>query len=273
MTPEENKGLVPQDFEIIDVHNHVFPDRVALRGAESIRDYYGLPLCGDGTLQTMLQSASQYNVKKVVVCSAALRPEKVRTANEFAASQRVLDNRIVSLGTTHAAVEDQEEVFRQIEAAGLCGVKIHPEFQGFAVDDERLFSAWKEAIRLKIPVLFHIGDPQSDLSSPKRLYRVMERFPELTVVAAHMGGYRAKEEAECLVGTHCYFDTSQWHYYLTEEELLSRIDKHGEERIVYGCDYPLNVPAAEIEKLYRTALSEDAKRKIFYANAKKLFRL
>lgn len=261
------------DFEIIDVHNHVFPDKIALRGAQSIRDYYGLPLRGDGTLKTLLEDAAPYPVKHLLICSAALRPEKVRTANEYTAVQRAVDGRIVALGTTHAEVENQEEVFRQIEAFGLCGIKIHPEFQGFAVDDERLFPAWKEAIRLKLPVLFHIGDEKSDLSSPFRLYRVMERFPELCVVAAHMGGYRMKEQAECLVGTHCYFDTSQWFNYLSEEELLERIDRHGADRILFGSDYPLNVPSAEIERLWATALSEDARRKIFYTNAKKLFRL
>lgn len=273
MSQTQKRMAPPPDFEIIDMHNHVFPDHIALRGAESIRDYYRLPLLGDGTLDTVLDDAARYNVRRVVLCSAALRPEKIRTANEFTASQREKDPRVVALGTTHAEAPDQRAVFRQIEAYGLSGIKIHPEFQGFAVDDERLFAAWEEAIRLKLPVLFHIGDTQSDLSSPRRLYRVMERFPELKVVAAHMGGYKCKEEAECLVGTHCYFDTSQWYNYLREEELLERIHKHGVDRIVYGCDYPLNLPSREIELLYATDLNEEEKRKIFYQNAKKLFRL
>ena len=270
---EEMTAMVPSDFEIIDIHNHVFPDRVALRGAESIRDYYQLPLLGDGTLKTVLESASCYNVRHIILCSAALRAEKIRTANEFIAMQRGADNRIVAIGTTHADAPDQTAVFRQIEAFGLAGVKIHPEFQGFAIDDERLFPAWKEAVRLGIPVLFHVGDPTSDLSAPRRLFHVMERFPELKVIAAHMGGYMMKEEAKCLVGTHCYFDTSQWYNYLSEADLLRRIESHGPDRILYGCDYPLNLPKNEIERLYATALGEEEKRKIFYTNAKKLFRL
>ncbi len=273
MEQKERKCAVPQDFEIIDVHNHVFPDKVALRGAESIRDYYELPLRGDGTLATVLESASRYHVRHLVLCSAALRPEKVHTANAFVAGLRSLDPRLVALGTTHAEVEDQEAVFREIEELGLSGVKLHPEFQGFAIDDARLFPAYREAARLKIPVLFHVGDPKSDLSSPRKVYRVMEKVPELVVIAAHMGGYRAKEEAECLVGSHCYFDTSQWFYYLTEEELLKRIEKHGADKILFGSDYPLNVPAEEIARLYATALDAESKRKIFFENAKKLFRL
>ena len=261
------------EIEVVDVHNHVFPDRVAMRGAESIRDYYNLPLRGDGTLQTLLDDSSAFNVTHIVLCSAALQPQKVHTANEFVAARRTLDSRIVSLGTTHAGVDDQAAVFEQIEELGLSGVKIHPEFQGFAVDDRRLDSAWNEAIRLDIPVLFHIGDPKSDLSSPRRLYQVMERFPELKVIAAHMGGYQAKVEAECLVGTHCYFDTSQWFYYLSEQELLKRIEKHGIEKIMYGCDYPLNVPSDEIRRLYNTHLNLCDKQKIFCENAKRLFKL
>lgn len=273
MSQETITRKVPSDFPIIDVHNHVFSDHIALRAAGSIRDYYELPMYGDGTLSCMLERARGYRVEHFLICSASLRADKVRAANEFTAVRRAVDPRIVALGTTHAGVPDQYEVFRQIEAFGLAGIKIHPEFQGFAVDDERLNTAWEEAIRLRLPVLFHIGDPKSDLSSPRRLYRVMERYPQLKVVAAHMGGYQSKEEAECLVGTHCWFDTSQWFYFMSEEELLSRIERHGADKVIYGCDYPLNVPDAEIERLYATALSEEDKRKIFYANAKALFRL
>ena len=260
MEQTENRMTPLKEFEIIDMHNHVFPDKVALRGAESIRDYYELPLRGDGTLATVLESASRYRVRHLVLCSAALRPEKVHTANTFVASLCEQDSRLVALGTTHAEVDDQEAVFAEIERLGLSGVKLHPEFQGFAIDDERLYPAYREAARLNIPVLFHVGDPKSELSSPKKVFRVMEKVPELVVIAAHMGGYKAKEEAECLVGTHCYFDTSQWFNYLTESEFLERIEKHGSEKILFGSDYPLNVPAEEIVRFYAVCMDDETKR-------------
>ena len=273
MSQNQNPLLPAEDLPIIDVHNHVFPDRIARRAAESIRDYYDLPLKGDGTLACLLASTGGYRLEHFVICSAAVKAEKVRTANEFTAVQRAEDPRIIALGTTHAGVPDQVEVFRQIEAFGLSGVKIHPEFQGFAIDDPRLDEGWRQASRLKLPVLFHMGDTQSDLSSPRRLYRVMEKHPNLTVIAAHMGGFMAKEEAQCLVGTHCYFDTSQWHYYLSEAELVERIERHGADKVLYGCDYPLNIPSEEIERLYAVPLPEDVKRAIFCGNAKRLFKL
>lgn len=274
MTKEFNTDFKnTPDFPVIDTHNHVFPDKIAQRAAQSIRDYYQLPLYGDGTLAGMIAGAGECRVEHFVVCSAALHPDKVRTANEFIAVQRARDARIISIGTTHAGVRDQVEVFRQIEAFGLAGVKIHPEFQGFSIDDERLFPAWEEAARIGLPVLFHVGDAHSELSSPRRLYRVMERFPELIVVAAHMGGYQKKEEAACLVGTHAYFDTSQWFYYMSEAELIDRIEKHGAHKVLYGCDYPLNLPGTEILRLAATALDETQKRMIFYENAKSLFGL
>ncbi len=273
MSQTDNQQVFETDFSVIDIHNHVFPDHIALRAAESIRDYYKLPMYGDGTLQTMLDRAGEFRVEHFFVCSAALKPEKVRTANEFTAIQRARSPRILSFGTTHAGVRDQIEVFRQIEAFGLSGVKLHPDFQGFAVDDERLDEAWRQAIRLKLPVLIHVGDPNSDLSSPSRVYRVMERFPELKIIAAHMGGYQVKEAAECLVGTHCYFDTSQWFYFLTEAEFLERIEKHGVEKILFGSDYPLNVADREIKRLLKTALPKEDRDAIFYRNAKNLFKL
>lgn len=262
-----------KNFPIIDVHNHIFPDHIAQRAAESIRDYYMLPMHGNGTLSYMLSRAEAYCIEHFLVCSAALKAEKVRTANEFIASLRLHDLRIVPLGTTHIDVQDQFEVFRQIEALGLAGIKIHPDFQGFAIDDVRLDDAWRESIRLNLPVLIHVGDTKSDLSSPRRIWNVMDRFPQLKIVAAHMGGFQMMQEAECLVGTHCFFDTSQWYHFMSEMDFSERIEKHGAEKIVFGSDYPLNTVDNEIERLMATELGETEKRKIFYLNAKRLFAL
>ena len=71
---------------------------------------------------------------------------------------------------------------------GLRGIKIHPDFQKLAIDDERGIETYKAIARRDLPVLFHMGDDRYDFSSPERLTNLLRRVPELRAVAAHFGG-------------------------------------------------------------------------------------
>ncbi|MEA4832139.1 hypothetical protein SDC9_123048 [bioreactor metagenome] len=262
-------------IEIIDVHNHIFPDKIALRAAENIRDYYGFSdMEGDGTSATLQNLARALNVRHFIISSAATKPNSVGTANDYIHEMTFADPIYIGLGTTHAGFADHKKELVRVKMMGLRGLKIHPDFQGFPINDERLFPAYDAASELDLPILFHVGDENSSLSEAKKLRFVMDKFPQLTVIAAHMGGYKKKAEAEeYLVGTRAYFDTSEWHNYLKPDELLDMIRRHGIEKIMYGCDYPLNSPYTSAKALFNCDLTEKEKRLIFSGNAKKLFRI
>ena len=51
---------------------------------------------------------------------------------------------------------------------GLRGIKIHPDFQKLAIDDESAIDTYKAIARRGLPVLFHMGDNRYDFSSPER---------------------------------------------------------------------------------------------------------
>ena len=60
-------------YEIIDVHTHVFPDKVAVRAADNTANYYSLPRQGDGTVEKLIAGAEGLGNVRFVVSSAALR--------------------------------------------------------------------------------------------------------------------------------------------------------------------------------------------------------
>ena len=263
-----------EEFEIIDIHNHVFPEKIAMRAASNIRDYYKLPMEGDGTLATMKRLSGPLNIKKYVICSAATHSDKVGVADDFIHNTVLSDNQLVGLGTTHADFKDFDREVERILEFGLRGIKIHSEFQGFAIDDPGLDSSYRLIEKYKLPVLFHLGDKTSDLSSAVRLRRVMDKYPDMIVIAAHMGGHVQKEAAEkYLVGQNVYFDNSEWQYTMTAQEMCDMTRRHGVDKVMFGSDYPLNTALTCAKRFYDAPFTDEEKELIFSKNAMKVFHI
>ncbi|MBR6295942.1 MAG: amidohydrolase family protein, partial [Treponema sp.] len=123
----------------------------------------------------------------------------------------------------------------------------------------------------KVPILFHCGDPVSNLSHPSRLKRVLHLFPKLKVIAGHLGGWSIFDEAvEILRGENCSYDISSTLAFLSPEKLKSYIDIYGAEKILFGSDFPMWDPVKEVERFYALPLSADEQEMIAYKNARRI---
>jgi predicted TIM-barrel fold metal-dependent hydrolase len=99
-------------------------------------------------------------------------------------------------------------------------------------------------------------------------------FPRLEVVAAHLGGHRAFEEAEMLAGRpNVWYDTSSALWAITPERAYDLIHKLGTDRVMFGTDYPVKLHGEEIERLLAVGLSDRELEDIFYNNAKRFLKL
>lgn len=263
----------PCDFKIIDVHCHAFPEKIARAAADNIGTYYSLPVNGDGTLSTMMEMSKDINVCKYVICSAATKAVNVEHANDFIYNTVKVHDNLVGLGTTHADYDDNEKEFERMVKMDMRGIKLHPDFQGFDIDTPKMYTAYKLCEKYRLPVLFHVGDPKSDHSRADKLYNIKQKFPNLIIIAAHMGGYSTKALAEkYFVGTDVYFDCSEWHNYMSADELVDMIRRHGVDKILFGSDYPLYSAGQTAKMLIeQSKLTDDELDKIFYTNAAKLF--
>jgi predicted TIM-barrel fold metal-dependent hydrolase len=133
---------------------------------------------------------------------------------------------------------------------------------------------YKEAARLGLPILFHVGDKNTDFSTPKRVCNILEKLPELTVIAAHMCGYSVWDEAEkYLIGAPVYTDTSEALIGMDEKGLYRLIEKHGVEKVMFGSDYPLWNTGYSFAQIESIGLSESEKNLIYSETAKKVFNL
>ncbi len=259
--------------KIIDVHAHIFPDKTAEKAVASIGDYYRLPMAGLGTVRDLINSGSKIGVSKYVVNSSAVRPDLVVTINNYIAGETRINSNLVGFGTLHPDYSDIETEFERILGLGLKGIKLHPDFQNFNIDDDKMFKIYKIA-EGKIPLLIHMGDANKDSSSPKRLRFILDKFPDLIVIAAHFGGYRMwKESQEYLIDSNVYFDTSSSLSFLSKKEAYSIINKRGVDMILFGSDYPMWSHQKELDILLSLGLSDKELDKILYQNAENLLEI
>ena len=253
----------------IDFHCHVYPDAIATKAADNVRQFYnglGDPSV-DGSVQTLLDRGTRAGVEKFVILPVAVRPSRTRHINDFILEQARGQERFYGFGTVHAGMENITGEIQYIMDKGLRGLKMHPDYQLFSIDDPRLFPVY-EMIGEKLPIIFHMGDQRYDYSHPARLRKLLELFPRLRVIAAHFGGYTMYREAsELLHDKNCFFDVSSSLMFMEDGVAESYINSYGAERFVYGSDFPMWDPVTEMERFQRLKLTDAQKEQIAHITA------
>lgn len=260
-------------MKLIDMHAHVYPDMIAARAARNIRDYYHLGDQMDGTISMLLERGSAAGVEHYLILPVAVKPEHVKTINDFTHQQVSANACFTGFGTIHAGMENMMVEVERLESLHLKGIKIHPDCQHFNIDDPRLFPLYEE-IQGKLPVMIHLGDETYNYSHPARLRKVLQNFPKLEVCAAHFGGHTMYETAkECLSDTNCILDISSTLMFLDKKTAEGYVNHYGAERLAFGTDYPVWDPVREVELFLSLNLTEDQKEQIAWKTAARFLNL
>lgn len=262
-------------MQIIDIHTHIYPEKIAKKATDSVRDFYQLDGSQetDGTVEVLLRRGSEAGISRFVVLPVSNTPNRVRSINTFLLEQAKTHDNFIGFGTVHADMENISEEVEWIVDNGLKGIKMHPDSQRFCIDDPRLFPVY-DAVQGKLPVMLHMGDPRYNYSHPVRLRHVLDLFPRLEVIAAHFGGYRMFHTAkELLWDTDCVFDISSAMMFMEEGEPEKYINCYGAERMAYGTDYPLWDPVKEVRRFQRLKLTDEQFDQIAHKTAERILKL
>lgn len=258
-------------MKIIDCHAHIFPEKIALKATAGIGSFYDVQMKYNGCCDALIKSGCAAGIEKYWVHSVATTPSQIRSINTFIAEQCALHPEFIGLGALHPDAEDIEAEVNNILSLGLRGVKLHPDFQHFNIDDPRALPMY-ECIAGRLPLLIHVGDSRYTYSHPTRLARVLDMFPELDCVAAHFGGYTVWEEGyEALGSRRCWIDTSSTTAMLNDyDHLRALASKWGTERMLFGTDFPMWDHAEELERVKRLGFTERQLEDVLYNNANAL---
>ena len=260
-------------YPIVDCHCHIYPEKIAAKAVESIGKFYDLPMTYNGTAAEMIEKRREAGITHSVVFSVATKPSQVRSINEFIASEVGALPGLTGLGTAHPASEDQRADIDRIVTLGLKGVKLHPDIQGFALDDPRCFEIYELCRERGLLLLLHLGDLRYDYSNPNRLIPVLKKFDGLKIVGAHLGGWSLwkKAQEELCRFRNFSVDCSSSLAFMSSEDAKAIIRAYGAERVLFGTDYPMWEFKKELERFFDLGLSDEENRLILYKNSAEIF--
>ena len=268
----ENETAQKQ-YRIIDAHCHIYPAKIAAKAVTAIGNFYGIKMAEDGTADALIKEGSAIGVEKYVVHSTATTVHQVRSINDYIYGEMTAHPEFIGFMTLHNEMDDaaiEQEVDLAI-SRGMKGVKLHPDFQKFNIDDaENLYRVTAG----RLPVLLHMGDRRYDFSSPARLKKMAEKYPEQIFIGAHFGGYSVWDKVECLKDLpNVYFDTSSALFALEKGRAADFIHRFGHHRYFFGTDFPMWRHDEELKRFLALDLTEEEREDVLYNNVAKLLKV
>ena len=263
-------AFTPQDFEIYDMHAHIFPHKISEKATDSIGKFYDITMHYDiGETDRLIEAEQKIGTKRVLVCSVATSPKQVVSINDFIKGECDAHPEFIGFAALNAKYEDIPGEVERILSMGLKGVKLHADFQREPIDSKDSYKIY-EALEGRLPVLLHMGDYRHDFSHPTMLAKVLRDFPKLKVLASHLGGFAAWDEAEQVLHSaeNVRFDTSSAIGLMSPERAQRLIRHYGTDYCMFGTDFPMWSPAKEADILLSLGFTEDEYRRIFSQNAK-----
>ena len=263
-------------MEIIDAHAHIYPEKIAKKATETIGVFYDIPMeMPAGTTDRLLDDGKRAGITKYIVHSCATKPEQVSHINDFIKAEMDNHPEFIGFMTLHQDLTEEEMIneVKRCKQAGFKGVKLHPDFQKFFIDEEKADNIYR-AVGKDFPILFHTGDDRYEYSKPHRLVAVAKRHPEVTFIGAHFGGYRCWDDAYMYKGLeNVYFDTCSSLMFISKEKAKELIDLLGADRFFFGTDFPMWDAKGELERFMKIDLTNEEREMILSKNIKKLLKI
>ncbi len=258
---------------LIDFHTHAFPDKVAEKAIPKLAGIGGIEPYGDGTVPSLLSRMDEWGVDRAVILNIATNPKQQTNVNNFAIEINSTSDRLYALGSLNPDSDCISAEARRLKDAGIRGIKIHPDYMERTVDDEKFDEIYAACAENDLFVVTHSGwdfiSPDFIHCTPERLLKVMEKFPSLKLVAAHMGACRQWDEVEkLLIGKNIWLETSLAPVFDFDRGQCARMLKnHDPDKILFGSDFPWYSSALEYEYVDSLDITDELKRKIFSENA------
>ncbi len=291
------------DDSIIDAHIHTYRTSEIGRQAQqgtgrsghggSVEEYLEL-LAGDGIeLAVMVNMTPVAEMRDALMdrgkteeAASAEAIERLRRRNAWTCEVARRHRQLVPYISLDPSMGEEGALAELIDRVeeGARGIKLHPANQRYLPGDQRLWPVYEEAQRLRLPVISHSGLSFNArlpaYASPNAFREVLERFPRLTVILAHLGHGFLDESFEMAERyPNVFFDCS----YVVEgsvappvisdEDVVGIFRRLGVGRVLFGSDWPWGHPLRDAERIRRLPLNEREKRLILSENARQILAL
>jgi len=272
---EIEKGLEHINMKhITDFHTHAFADRIYERAMQSLKEGSGIEPFHNGSIAGLMASMDQAGIWRSVVLSIATKPEHADVILDW--SLLIASERIIPFGSVMPTDRNAARDVRRMAGAGIKGIKIHPYYQNFYMDDTAMDPFYEAVAESGLILVSHTGydvayPGRDDLATPERTARVIARHPDLCLVAAHFGGWEDWDAVEKhLLGKPVWLETSFLTGVCDRERARRMFLSHDPARLVFGSDSPWVGQAEEIQRVEGLDLPPDLLEAVMEKNAQAL---
>ncbi|OQA00573.1 MAG: Amidohydrolase [Planctomycetes bacterium ADurb.Bin401] len=260
--------------KIIDFHTHAFSDEFAPKAMKALTEHHPeIPYFLDSTIGSLLKSMDEVGIEKSVICSIATKPKQFQTILDW--SLQIQSERIIPLASVHPQDPQRDEHLKMIADAGIKGIKMHPYYQDFYLDEDSMMNLYEQLCKNDLLIVMHTGYDIAfehvRRADPSRIIKVTKKFPELKFVSTHFGAWQQWQEVESeMIGKNIYMEISFALEYLDSKTAKQLLEKHPSDYILFGTDSPWTDQKKTLEMLKKLNLTPELMQKILCTNAHRL---
>ena len=263
-------------MKITDIHTHAFPDSLADRAMKKLVEEVkedGVHAHLDGRVSSLLASMDDAGIERSVICSIATKPDQFEPILKW--SRQVASDRLVPLPSIHPRDPDALARLERLKKEGFKGIKLHPYYQDFYLDEDVLLPIYQRLVDLDLMLVCHTGFdsafPRVRRCDPARILAVATRFPKLKMIATHLGSWMDWDEVRRrLVGRPVYMEISYTLGQLPDAEARDILMKHPQDYLLFGTDSPWQDQGETLRKLRALNLGPERENAMVAGNAARL---
>jgi predicted TIM-barrel fold metal-dependent hydrolase len=277
---------------IIDFHTHIFPSFIRNKRdlffseEPAFELLYQSPESRLAGSEELIENMDEEGVHKSVVFGFPWESsDRFRMHNDYIIEsvQRYPDRLIGFCSFSLLSPQAPEEAERCF-VSGLSGIgELAMYTTDFPLQDTALGDIMALCSQYDVPLLLHTNEPVGHTypgktaMTLKDLYGFLKRYPSNRIVLAHWGGglffygLMKREVKEIL--NNVWFDTAASPYLYDPDVYRVAGDIIGNEKIIFGSDYPLLKPGRYFGEMKSANLSSQSFKKITGENAASLLKL
>jgi len=244
---------------IIDGHAHIFTQKVIEAGCAqkeltALLQLEASQAPGRLTADVLKRESSAAGVTACLLLPVACAADVVETNSTFM-EMAAGNDFFYTAGTLHPQYPANGDELWRLHSRGIRIIKFCSYAQRFSMaapETAHLFkligefaAAAAQRFCIIIDTFYlayeYLGTPADCMTTPELLGKLVQTYPELDFVAAHMGGLGAPRE---LIYRHLppapnfYLDTSVAAHTLSERDFLRLLELHGPDHVIFGTDWP-----------------------------------
>jgi len=256
---------------IIDFHTHAFPDNLSVRVIKMLEEEGGVNACLDGKISSLLLSMDRCGIETSVICNIATNFSQFHSILSWC--EKIRSERIVPFPSFHPYDPEFRDRIDAIKQAGFKGIKFHPYYQNFTIDEEKLLPVYEKISHENLILVMHTGFdfafPLIRIADPEKILRIIKMFPSLKLVTTHLGAWKLWEEVkQLLLGKPIYMEISFSLEFMDEADAVKDIFlNHPPEYILFGTDSPWTEQQGTLSLLKGLQLGNEKEKLILRQNA------